>query len=213
MNYALAYQRLIAHAQQRVCINGYVERHHILPKALGGSEDSSNLVALTAREHFIAHMLLARMYGGSMWYAVTIMKKDGRGSSRSFAIARKKLSEQMMGNKNTFGMKMSDDTKMKMSQTRKGKAGRPQSDETKKLLSVFNTGKVVSEETRKKLSAFQKGKAKPDGFGAKVAASLKGRPRSEETKAKLVAHYAALREARNAINTAFYSSLPNTKEI
>lgn len=212
MNYALAYQRLIAHAQQRVCVNGYVERHHILPKALGGSDDSSNLVALTAREHFIAHMLLARMYGGSMWHAITIMKKDGRGTARSFAIARKKLSDLMMGNKKTLGMKMSEESKAKMSQMRKGKAGRPQSKETKQLLSTLNTGKTVSQETREKLSAVQKGKAKPEGFGAKVSAALKGKPRSEETKAKLSAHYAALREAKNAIRVASNSSLSTSKE-
>lgn len=48
MDYALAYNRLMANARQRVVVNGYVERHHVLPKALGGTDDSSNLVALTA---------------------------------------------------------------------------------------------------------------------------------------------------------------------
>lgn len=212
MNYALAYQRLIAHAQQRVCVNGYVERHHILPKALGGSDDSSNLVALTAREHFIAHMLLAKMHGGSMWHAITIMKKDGRGSSRSFAMARKKLSDLMVGNKRTLGMKMSEESRMKMSQARKGKSGRPQSEETKQVLSAINSGKTLSQETKKKLSLVQVGKAKPEGFGAKISASLKGKPRSEETKAKLSAHYAALRQAKELIGLAFHSSRSPTKE-
>lgn len=40
---------------------GY-EVHHILPKSLGGSDSKENLVRLTAREHFIAHKLLARMF-------------------------------------------------------------------------------------------------------------------------------------------------------
>jgi 5-methylcytosine-specific restriction endonuclease McrA len=37
---------------------GYKEIHHILPKSLGGSNDKSNLVELTAREHYIVHMLI-----------------------------------------------------------------------------------------------------------------------------------------------------------
>ena len=91
MNYFLAYQRLIAKATARVCLDGYVERHHILPKALGGSDNSSNLVALTAREHFLAHVLLAKIHGGTMWQAVIVMKggKNRYCNSRLFEIARR----------------------------------------------------------------------------------------------------------------------------
>lgn len=44
----------------------YVERHHILPKSfkLGGETDKNNIAELTAREHFIAHLLLARSFTG-----------------------------------------------------------------------------------------------------------------------------------------------------
>jgi hypothetical protein len=91
MNYFLAYQRLVAKATARACPEGYVERHHILPRALGGSDDSSNLVALTAREHFVAHVLLAKIYGGVMWQAVILMKsgKNRYCNSRLFEIARR----------------------------------------------------------------------------------------------------------------------------
>ena len=40
----------------------YYEVHHILPKSLGGSNDKTNLVMLTAREHFICHWLLVKIY-------------------------------------------------------------------------------------------------------------------------------------------------------
>lgn len=91
MNHFLAYQRLIAKAKARVCPDGYVEHHHILPKALGGSDDSSNLVALTAKEHFLAHVLLAKIHGGIMWQAVIVMKggKKRYCNSRLFEIARR----------------------------------------------------------------------------------------------------------------------------
>jgi hypothetical protein len=41
-----------------------VEVHHILPLSMGGTNDPSNLVSLTAREHFICHCLLLRMTTG-----------------------------------------------------------------------------------------------------------------------------------------------------
>lgn len=41
---------------------GYSEKHHIVPKCLGGSDDKFNLVVLTAREHFLAHYLLTKIY-------------------------------------------------------------------------------------------------------------------------------------------------------
>ena len=36
----------------------YHEYHHIIPRCLGGTDDKSNLVSLTSKEHFIAHKLL-----------------------------------------------------------------------------------------------------------------------------------------------------------
>ena len=61
MNYQRIYNNLI---NKRISSTpeGYVERHHIIPKSIGGSNDSDNLVALTAREHFIAHLLLSKMF-------------------------------------------------------------------------------------------------------------------------------------------------------
>ena len=47
---------------------GYFEKHHILPKSLGGSNDKENLVKLTAREHFICHALLIRFLQGEAKY-------------------------------------------------------------------------------------------------------------------------------------------------
>lgn len=38
----------------------YVEKHHIVPRSEGGTDDRSNLVELYPREHFIAHWLLYR---------------------------------------------------------------------------------------------------------------------------------------------------------
>lgn len=57
---------------------GY-EKHHIIPKALGGSNTKDNIVVLTPREHCLAHMLLAKMYSGEarakMCYALIALAK------------------------------------------------------------------------------------------------------------------------------------------
>lgn len=42
------------------CGDEYCERHHILPRCIGGNNDDENLIDLYAREHFIAHKLLAQ---------------------------------------------------------------------------------------------------------------------------------------------------------
>lgn len=57
------YNSIIRSARNRI-LEGYSENHHIIPKSLGGSNDKSNIVALTAREHFICHLLLTKMTTG-----------------------------------------------------------------------------------------------------------------------------------------------------
>lgn len=41
------------------------EEHHIIPRSLGGADTSENLTLLTAREHFIAHLLLTKAVIGA----------------------------------------------------------------------------------------------------------------------------------------------------
>lgn len=58
--YSRWYEALITKAQNRT-IEGYVERHHIIPRSFGGNDSKANLVKLTAREHYVAHALLWKM--------------------------------------------------------------------------------------------------------------------------------------------------------
>lgn len=62
--YTTWYYNIITKAQKRVNQIGYNEKHHIIPKSLGGSNNKSNLVILTAKEHFICHRLLVKMTEG-----------------------------------------------------------------------------------------------------------------------------------------------------
>ena len=51
---------MINRANYRI-LSGYKERHHIIPKCMGGTDDVSNLIELTAEEHFVAHQLLVKL--------------------------------------------------------------------------------------------------------------------------------------------------------
>lgn len=62
MNYSKIYDALICKAKNRQDKVIYGEVHHIIPRCLGGNGSKDNLVLLTYREHFIAHLLLVKMY-------------------------------------------------------------------------------------------------------------------------------------------------------
>lgn len=59
--YAKCYIRLCERAIGRE-IREYTERHHIVPKFAGGGNSRKNLVRLTGREHYLAHLLLTKMF-------------------------------------------------------------------------------------------------------------------------------------------------------
>lgn len=62
LDYKKHYRLLIEKALNRTTPNCYTEKHHILPRCMGGPDEPANLVTLTAREHFVAHWLLHRAY-------------------------------------------------------------------------------------------------------------------------------------------------------
>jgi hypothetical protein len=63
MNYLNIYNNIIERAKTRVLGEEiYVEKHHIIPKCMEGGDEIENKVKLTAREHFLCHWLLCRIY-------------------------------------------------------------------------------------------------------------------------------------------------------
>ena len=66
MNYQKVYDQLVEKCKVRGLdkskLEGYFEIHHIVPRCMGGSNEKDNLVMLTGREHFLAHMLLWKGY-------------------------------------------------------------------------------------------------------------------------------------------------------
>lgn len=85
MNYLKHYNLLCDRSIGRLHIEGvYTEKHHIIPRCLGGSDDSDNLVILTPEEHFVAHQLLVKIYPNNrkLIFAATQMCTNGRGQQR-----------------------------------------------------------------------------------------------------------------------------------
>ena len=69
MNYQKIYNQLIEKRRRFPLTKNkkdtnyiYCEAHHIVPKCLNGTDDPNNIINLTAREHFIAHYLLWKIY-------------------------------------------------------------------------------------------------------------------------------------------------------
>lgn len=64
--YTVWYYNIVNKAQTRALDkNTYSEKHHIIPRSLGGSNNKENIVRLTAREHFVCHLLLTKMLTGN----------------------------------------------------------------------------------------------------------------------------------------------------
>jgi len=62
MNYELHYQRLVNRAPRQRPKGVYLEKHHIIPRCLGGTNEKINLCYLTPEEHYVAHQLLVKIY-------------------------------------------------------------------------------------------------------------------------------------------------------
>jgi len=62
LNYQRIYNEIIINRKLNKILEGYTEKHHIIPRSLGGTDAKDNLVILSAREHFICHLLLTKIY-------------------------------------------------------------------------------------------------------------------------------------------------------
>lgn len=185
--YTRWYYLIINAAQFRVT-EGYTEKHHIIPKSLGGKNNNSNLVKLTAKEHFICHLLLTKMVISSearlkMNNAVWMMQSSSKNQERrkissiTYSILKKNISESYRNNPNHRSI----ESRKKQSATMKGRTyeeiyGLEKAIEMKSLRSAKRT--PMSEETKIKL--------RNANLGKKTGPSqLKGRKTSNEVKQKI----------------------------
>jgi hypothetical protein len=169
MDYQKIYDLLVKRAQNRMGLVGYTEKHHIVPRALCGTDDASNIVTFTAREHFIAHLLLARIYGGTMWHAAHMMSNMKRYTNRSYETVRQEHAKQV--SLSMSGRTLSEETKKKISQNKERSArisqslkGRRKTEEHKeayKRSRLASGGWVVSDEQKRKVSEKLSGQGNP----------------------------------------------------
>jgi hypothetical protein len=166
MNYQKIYDQIIERAIKGNRQKGkdvYYEAHHIIPKFLEGSNEQKNLVLLTAREHYICHRLLTRLYPGNRKaiYTFWMMSTGGnraqpryRPSSRVYEEAKElyKLSDRSQ----------SQESKDKKSKTMQGKPsnmlGKSHSKEAIEKIKQSNRGKKRSDITKSKMSESKRGK-------------------------------------------------------
>ena len=131
MDYSKHYHTLIQRAKSRV-LEGYVEKHHILPKCIGGTDELHNLVALTPEEHFVAHQLLVKMFPDNhkLIYAARMMcstTQNHKRQNKLYGWLRKSIKEttpRKKRKKETTPRKkriLSEDHKNKISLSGKGR--------------------------------------------------------------------------------------------
>ena len=135
----------------------YYEKHHIVPKSLGGSNSPDNLVLLTAREHYIAHLLLYNHYkniGGDsfrkMSYALVSMASTNKNfnrpslDNRQYAIIKEAARNSRLGHKvlDTINYKKSKSESHKESIRLARLSAPPRSNETREKMkqSRINSG-------------------------------------------------------------------------
>lgn len=149
MNYQKVYDQLIEHARKSPP-TGYTERHHIIPKSEGGSDDKENIIRLSARQHYIAHLLLAKIYNDfKMYSAVLYMRCSSQDHKRDFKF-NSRLFEKM---RREFAKHISNINKGRTAWNK----GRPFSEEAKRNMSIAHKGHKFSEEIRKRMSESRKG--------------------------------------------------------
>lgn len=179
------YDSIISNAQARVnCESDYFEIHHRIPSSLGGPDSLENLVKLSAREHFICHLLLTKMTKGkakrSMCFAMWAISKlrhqylqPIKLNSHTFATIRKNYAEQVSISKR--GVPRSKETCEAISKSHLGKV---LFNAHRAAISNGTKGRIVSEYTRNKISKIHKGKILSAKTKSKIGKTSEGRKQS-----------------------------------
>lgn len=131
----------------------YSERHHIIPRCLGGTDEEDNLIYLTYREHFIAHNLLMKENpdNRNLILAVHFMSLDGdhETTPEEYEEARRKFVESQIGN--TYGSLCRHTEEFKENLRKRNRKGL--TEESRHKIAEAHMGTKASEETKKKKMA------------------------------------------------------------
>jgi hypothetical protein len=181
MDYRKIYIKLIRKAEDRK-LNCYSERHHVFPRSIYG--DNQRIVKLTAREHYVAHLLLWKYYKKkcgekhkktlSMLLAINGMlhgqNKERKINSRLFESLRKKAAQAI--SLKLTGVSKTDEHKENIRLSKLGDKN-PAYGKFGKQSKSFGTKRT--EEQKKRLSEIRRSPSNP----------LRNVERTEEDKAKI----------------------------
>jgi hypothetical protein len=180
MDHQRLYNSIIEKAKYRglnkKSLSYYTERHHIIPRCLKGSNDKSNLVLLTGREHYLCHLLLIKIHPSNNKILFAIWRMiHGRQSSYIKMTSRqfeKIRCEHSKVQRNNIGPLSSN-------------FGKKFSDESKERMRIAHLGKTITEETRTKLKASRKLRIFTDATKEKMRVSSIGKKHNDITKEKM----------------------------
>ena len=180
--YILFIKSIMEKNKTRDFTNIKFELHHILPKSMGGSNGKENIIKLTYREHYIAHLILAQTYKNrKMYCAVGLFGgKNKSFNSRMYDILKRNSIDALSGeNHPLFGKPRSTNTKEKI---RNKKIGKKHTQETKEKIAESlrgennpSFGKPCSTNTKEKIRNSLRGHIVTIDTKNKISATLKGR--------------------------------------
>lgn len=190
-------------------IFGYIEAHHIIPQCICSDQqktDFNNLAFLTAKEHFLCHWLLCKMFDGETKYkmqhafSMFLQESTTQGrklTSRQFETIKRNIKEALSesAKKRFKGVKKSPEhiEKLKIARSKRPK-GYKLSEEHKRNIGLGGKGRIASEETRKKMSEQRRGRTLSEEHKKKISETrklknipspTKGKKYSEEAKEKM----------------------------
>ena len=155
------YFKIIDNALSQERVKGddnYYEKHHIIPRSIGGNDSKENLVLLTAREHYICHWLLIKFTFGinksKMVYAFNQMNicenehSFGKRYRNSYAYEFFKKEYSLIHSETMSNRIITKETKIKLSKSKTGNKNP-------------NFGKHLTEQQKRKISVAVSGEKHP----------------------------------------------------
>lgn len=208
--YTKWYFDIIENAKDRIN-EGYTEKHHIIPKSCGGDDSTDNLVKLSAREHFICHLLLikamsddihkTKMARAAWFFQGNHQHRELKINSHTYEQLKQKVLEVMRNRvqsaeeiekrrNSCTGKKLSIKQKKNISKgIKKHYEDNPEAHEKRSLIAKEmwsnRTEAEMVELSRKFSEAAKKRPPMSEETKEKCASFHRGRKRSEETKKKM----------------------------
>jgi len=193
------YEQIVLRAQIRTLSDDiYTEKHHIIPRSIGGNNSKENIVNLTAREHFICHWLLVKMTNSrarmKMVYALRMMRAAPVNQPRYNNIFTSRIYEYYKQEfikahtERVTGWKYTDEQKLRMSIAQKKSYQETWTDEMKAkrnaAVAEANRRRVYTDEMRANRSKGLKGIKRSPEYCEMLSKRWKGKKRGPRTEAQ-----------------------------